>query len=228
MAAPVFLVAGAGPDTGPRSFRFHDDVVAATGKERPLYAYVGAASGDAPWFERVIKTMVFGPRARCAFVRLTDKTLRTSEAKAMLGDADVVFVSGGDVDAGMKVIEERGLAPFFRQLHAGGKIFEGVSAGSIMLGEHWVHFADDDDARGARFDCLGLVPSSFDAHDEKDGWRELHALARLLPIEKGKWVCGLTSKCAAMWDGKTLHALGGPLARIAWGTSRRLADLEPR
>jgi hypothetical protein len=227
MTAPVYLIAGAGPGTGPRSFRFHDDVVEATGTDKPLYAYVGAASGDARWFERIIKTMVFGPRAKCAFVRLTDKSVRTSEAKAMLADADVIFVSGGDVEEGMRVIEDRGLAPYFRELHRGGKVFEAVSAGSIMLGEHWVRFAHDDDECGERFDCLGIVPMSFDAHDEKDRWGELHALARLMPSEPGKWVCGLTSKCAALWDGKTLHALGGPLARIAWGTSRKLNDLTP-
>ena len=227
MTAPVYLIAGAGPGTGPRSFRFHDEVVAAAGTDRPLYAYVGAASGDARWFERIIKTMVFGARSRCVFVRLTEKSLRTSEAKAMLGDADVIFVSGGDVEAGMRAIEERGMVPFFRELHRGGKIFESVSAGSIMLGEHWVRFEDDDDEVGERFDCLGIVPMSFDAHDEKDGWGELHALARLMPPEPGKWVCGLTSKCAALWDGKKLRALGGPLARLAWGTSRKLSDLEP-
>ena len=227
MTAPVWLIAGAGPGTGPRSFRFHEAVVDATGKDRPRYAYVGAASGDARWFERVVKTMIFGARSKCDFVRLTDKSLKTSEAKSMLGDADVVFVSGGDVEAGMRVIDERGLAPYFRELHRGGKIFEGVSAGSIMLGEHWVRFADDDDDRGERFDCLGIVPVSFDAHDEADGWGELHALARLMPKQAGKWVCGLTSKCAAHWDGEELRALGGPLARVAWGTARRLSDLTP-
>jgi hypothetical protein len=73
------------------------------------------------------------------------------------------------------------------------------------------------------------VPLSFDANDEKDGWGELGALARLMPHEAGKWVCGLTSKCAAVWDSdkKTLRALGGPLARVGWGTARRLSDLEP-
>jgi len=227
MTAPVWLIAGAGPGTGPRSFRFHEAVVAATGKDRPLYAYVGAASGDARWFERIVKTMVFGARTKCHFVRLTEKSLKTSEAKSMLGEADVVFVSGGDVEAGMRVIDERGLAPFFRDLHRGGKIFEGVSAGSIMLGEHWVRFASDDDDRGERFDCLGIVPMSFDAHDEADDWGELHALARLMPKEAGKWVCGLTSKCAGHWDGDKLRALGGPLARVACGTSRRLSDLTP-
>ncbi len=161
-------------------------------------------------------------------MRLTDKAMRTSEAKSMLADADVVFVSGGDVEEGMRVIEERGLTSHFRELHDGGKVFEAVSAGSIMLGEHWVRFANDDDEHGERFDCLGIVPMSFDAHDEKDGWSELHALARLMPAEPGgKFVCGLTSKCAASWDGKKLRALGGPLARIAWGTSRKLADLLP-
>jgi peptidase E len=229
-------MAGAGPGTGPRSFRFHEAVVTATRKDKPRFAYVGAASGDARWFERIIKTMVFGARARCAFVRLTDKSIRTSEAKSVLGDADVVFISGGDVEEGMRVIEERGLASYFRELHVGGKVFEAVSAGSIMLGEHWVRFEDDDDDRGVRFDCLGIVPMSFDAHDEEDGWSELHALARLMPTEpasrRGRgagdnWVCGLTSKCAATWDGVRLRALGGPLARIACGTSRKLADLLP-
>ncbi len=227
MTAPVYLIAGAGPGTGPRSFRFHDDLVAELGKPKPVYAYIGAASGDARWFERVIKTTVFGARSKSAFVRLTDKTLRTSEAKSMLGDADVIFVSGGDVEEGMRVIEDRGLGPTFKELHRAGKIFEGVSAGSIMLGEHWVKFEHDDDDRGERFDCLGIVPYSFDAHDEKDGWGELHSLARLMPNEAGKWVCGLTSKCAARWDGKELSALGGPLARLAWGSARKLADLSP-
>jgi peptidase E len=227
VTAPVYLIAGAGPGTGPRSFRFHDDVIAAVGRPKPSYAYVGAASGDARWFERIIKTMVFGPRAHCAFVRLTDRSLRTSEAKSKLADADVVFVSGGDVEAGMKAIEERGLTSFFRELHLGGKIFEGVSAGSIMLGEHWVRFDGDDDEKGTRFDCLGIVPLSFDAHDEKEGWTELQSLARLLPPEPGKWVCGLTSKCAASWDGTKLRAHGGALARIAWGSGRKLSDLVP-
>lgn len=228
MSGHVYLLAGAGPGTGPRSFRYQRDIVRATGKEKPVYAYVGAASGDARWFEKIVQTMVFGPRARTHFVRLTEKKTKTSEAKSMLADADVIFVSGGDVEEGMRVIDERGLSPYFRELSRGGKIFEGVSAGSIMLGNHWVRFAHDDDHHGEVFDCLGVVPISFDAHDEKDGWTELHALARLLPSERGSWVCGLTSKCAGLWDGERLTALGGPLARFSCGlSSKRLADLSP-
>ena len=228
MSGPVYLVAGAGPGTGPRSFRYQPDVVRATGKDKPVYAYVGAASGDARWFEKIIKTMVFGARSRTLFVRLTEKKTKTSEAKAMLADADVVFVSGGDVEEGMRVVEDRGLCSYFRDLSRAGKVVEGVSAGSIMLGKHWVRFAEEDDHHGEIFDCLGIVPMSFDVHDEKGGWTELHALARLLPAKPGEYVCGLTSKCAALWDGKRLTALGGPLARLSCGPHpRQLSDLAP-
>lgn len=228
MTGPTYLLAGAGPATGPRSFRYQADIVRATGKDKPVYAYVGAASQDARWFEQIVKTTVFGPRSRTLFVRLTKKQTKTSEAKAMLADADVIFVSGGDVDAGMRVIEERGLSSYFRELSRGGKIMEGVSAGSIMLGKHWVRFVHDQDPHGELFDCLDIVPISFDAHDEKDGWSELHALARLERAERGAWVCGLTSKCGAQWDGEHLHALGGPLARFSCGpNARRISDLSP-
>ncbi len=228
MSGRVYLLAGAGPGTGPRSFRYQKEIVRATGKDKPVYAYVGAASGDARWFEQIVKTMVFGSRAKSVFVRLTEKKTKTSSAKAMLDDADVIFVSGGDVEEGMRVIEERGLSSYFRELSHGGKILEGVSAGSIMLGKHWVRFEHDGDHHGEVFDCLGVVPISFDAHDEKDGWGELHALARLLPAERGSWVCGLTSKCAGLWDGERLVALGGALARFSCGPSaKRLSDLSP-
>ena len=76
----------------------------------------------------------------------------------MLADADVVFISGGDVERGMQLIAERDLGGYFHELARGGKIFEAVSAGSIMLGEHWVRFPDGDDHKAEVFDCMGIVP----------------------------------------------------------------------
>ena len=42
----TYLIAGAGPKTGPKSFRYHDDLVRELGKKTPVIAYVGAASSD--------------------------------------------------------------------------------------------------------------------------------------------------------------------------------------
>ncbi len=220
-----YLLAGAGPKTGPKSFRHHDAMVKSLGKKQPVIAYVGAASGDSLVFEKMLSTAMFGLGTKVHSVKLTKKATKTSEAKAVLEGADVIFVSGGDVDAGMKVIHERGMGPFFRDLAAKGKWFEGISAGSIMLGEHWVRFHGENDESTEVFDCLGVVPFSFDAHDEPE-WGELVALAKHLPADRT--VYGLTSTTCAVWDGKKLTALGGPLARVKCGPKpKRLTDLTP-
>lgn len=223
----VFLMAGAGPGTGRKAVRYHDELVKLTGKKNPVIAYVGACAGDALGFEKMIGPLIFGLTAKVVPVRLTKKSLLTSEAKAKLQDADIVFFTGGDVHAGMQVINDRGLAPFFREINVRGKLMEGVSAGSILLGERWVVFPDAGHAGEPKvFDCLGVVPHSFDAHDEND-WEELHVLAKLLPKRPDDWVCGLVSGTCAVYDDGELTARGGALHRFATGTSKKLPDLTP-
>ena len=77
------------------------------------------------------------------------------------------------------------------------------------------------------FDCLGVVPRSFDAHDEDNDWEELHALAKLLPQRPDDWVCGLVSGTCAVYEDSVLTARGGALHRFATGTSKKLPDLTP-
>lgn len=221
----TYLLAGAGPKTGPKSFRYHDDLVRELGKKTPVIAYVGAASGDSLVFEKMISTAMFGLRSKVRSVKLTKKTTKTSEAKSILEGCDLIFISGGDVDHGMNVLRDRDLVPFFKKLAAEGTWFEGISAGSIMLGEHWVRFHDHDDDAAEVFDCMGIVPFSFDAHDEPD-WEELLTLAKKLPADRT--VYGLTSTTCAVWDGTKLVARGGALARVKCGPKpKRLVDLAP-
>jgi peptidase E len=227
----VYLMAGAGPGTGPKSVRYHRDAIAGIGKKKPRIAYVGAASSDSLAFQKMLGPMIFGLTADVVPVKLTKKSVATSAAKEMLAEADLIFISGGDVEEGMKVINERDLAGYFRELHRQGKVFEGVSAGSIMLGEHWVRFPDeDDDTKAEIFDCLGVVPFSFDAHGEKDGWEELQVLAKLLSRapQPPASVYGLVSGTCALWDGAKLVALGGALNRYGCtNPAEKLDDLQP-
>ncbi len=60
------------------------------------------------------------------------------KARELLIDSDVIFISGGDVEMGMKYLTKRKLIPFFRELYDGGKLFCGVSAGAIMLCRNWM------------------------------------------------------------------------------------------
>lgn len=213
----VMLIAGAGPATRRRAVRFHDNAVAATGTPTPVIAYVGAPSNDSVGFEQLVGALVFGRRATMVPVRLTKKTLPTSTARSLLGDADLVFFTGGDVEVGMRLLDERGLGPYLRELHAQGKVMEGISAGAILLGRRWVRFPDEDDAHAEPFDCLGIVPRSFDCHGEADEWSELRALARVTHGEKT--VYGIPAGGAASWSGGALTALGAPLVRVRCGVA---------
>jgi cyanophycinase-like exopeptidase len=93
--------------------------------------------------------------------------------------ADAVFVCGGDVEEGMKVVARRGIAPFLSELYRGGKLLFGLSAGSIMLARAWVRWEDDDDVSGSLFPCLGIADILCDTHGEEEDWGELKALLQL-------------------------------------------------
>jgi cyanophycinase-like exopeptidase len=95
--------------------------------------------------------------------------------------ADAVFIGGGDVEEGMKVVARRGVAPFLSELHRGGKLLFGLSAGSIMLARTWVRWEDHDASVGGLFPCLGIADVLCDTHGEDDNWGELKALLQLSP-----------------------------------------------
>ena len=223
----MFLIAGAGPGTRRRAVRFHADAVRLTHKPAPVIAYVGAAAGDSLVFEKMISLMVFGPAARVVPVRLKRRAHSTSAARNILAEADLVFFTGGDVEQGMRLIEERDLVGSLHELHSAGKPMEGLSAGAILLGRHWVRFVGDGkEARAEPFECLGIVPHSFDTHAEGDNWEELLALASVLPAHahapEETEVFGIPSGGCAFWDGRALSALGSDLVRVRCGATPRL------
>lgn len=228
---PAFLIAGAGPGTQRRAVRFHASAVRLTQKRSPVIAYVGAAAGDSLAFEKMISLLVFGPATKVLPVRLKRRAHSTSSARSILADADLVFFTGGDVEQGMRLIEDRDLAGYLRELSVAGKPMEGLSAGAILLGRHWVRFLDGGEGRAEPFECLGIVPHSFDTHAEGDGWEELLALARVLPAHAHPpdetVIYGIPSGGCAYWDGQALSALGEALVRVRCGaTPRLLSPLE--
>jgi peptidase E len=222
----VYLMAGAGPATSRRTVRYHRLLIRAIGAKRPRIAYVGAAASDSPRFLRFGRELLFGPSAELIAVELTKRANKTADVRAELDLADLIFFMGGDVERGMQLVDERGLAPHFRKLAAQGKPMEGVSAGSILLGKSWIRFSDDEDDPGERFACLGVTPFSFDTHAEDDDWEELRALARLLSGSAEKTVYGIPSGGCAVYRNGKVRALGKPLARFRSGDpARRMPDL---
>lgn len=182
----------------------------------PRVAYIGAANGDDAafrnWGEKVLHDAGAGEILNVALMRGGSE----SSVETALARADLVFVSGGDVEAGMSAVNHRGVGPRLRELHAAGVPFVGVSAGSIMLGSFWIRWrSPSDDATATPFVCLGLAPCLCDTHAEEDDWAEIKLLLRMLGA--GHTGYALPSGCGVRIapDGHVMP-VGGPVWRMTW------------
>ncbi len=231
MKTTIHLIGG-GPGAILATRRHIKHAVKALGKKRPLVAYVGVASNDNVGFQKMLSAAFVGTGARIEMARLARKNAKVSTARALFDDCDLVFMSGGDVEHGMNLLHERGVADDLRRLAAGGKPFLGISAGSIMTCKEWVRFPGDDEARAEPFPCLGIAPLHMDAHSEDDGWSELRVLVRLLARRHGDALgYGVPSRGCLRVDldgaAPTLAALGAPIARISASNDKTPIDKPP-
>ena len=192
-------------------------------------AYIGAASNDSRVFFLWIAALL--KKAGANSVRLAAlASARADLAKArhLLQEADLIFVSGGDVEAGMNVLERTGFSPLLSELHQAGKPFIGLSAGSIMLARSWVRWPDaGNDATAEIFPCLGMAPLLCDTHAEKENWEELGTLLRLSGPEVGYGIpAGAALRIKP--DG-SLSAMGKTVSQFKFqdGLLRRSTDVNP-
>lgn len=216
--SPVFLLAGSpgqrrsGPDP------LLQQVFSATGKASPSIAYVGAASEDNPdffkWLAVLFKKSGAGEVRLAAMasphddIQLAEKTIR---------EADLVFITGGDVEAGMALLRERKAIPLLNRLYQSGKPFFGLSAGSIMLARAWIRWKDaDDDGTAESFPCLNFAPILCDMHDEADDWSELKTLLQITccpalgyGLPAGSGLC--------IGPGQRVMGIGKPVIRFKHG-----------
>jgi peptidase E len=181
-AKPAILLAGGQPRSPAALTAALSQALAAVGQAKPRVAYIGTANQDSMPFFTMIKALLQGAGAgQVDLVKLARRGASVAEAQSILSAADVIFLSGGEVEDGIAGLAKAGLVPMLHDLFSQGRLFIGVSAGSIMMGSHWVRWAKpDDDVTAELFPCLGLVPAVFDTHAEDEDWHELKTALRLL------------------------------------------------
>jgi peptidase E len=200
---------------------------ATLGNAAPSIAYVGVASDDDreffKWLAAFFRQSGSGP---VTLAPLAAPAADLDEARQVLTASDVIFMSGGDVEAGMQTLQERGLLPFLRRLHAQGKPFLGLSAGSIMLARCWVRWPDPrNDAVSETFPCMNLAPVLCDTHAEAEDWEELKALLQL--SEPSSLGYGIPSGGGLRVDPDgSVSALGLPVPRFH-RVGHRIVPLSP-
>lgn len=228
---PIYLMAAGHGGSIRSTFLIMRTIIRDIGKAKPIIAYVGVASRAD---NRVVYLMISGiMKAACncqvTRVLIAPKNADLNKAREALQSADAVFMSGGDMEAGMKILEEKNMVGFFRDLSKKDKLFFGASAGSIMLANEWVRWRDPNDESTAElFPCLGIAPFICDTHAEEDGWKELKTALQLK--EDGALGYGIPSgACLKVYPDGTKEALGGAITRyiLQKGKVERQVDLLP-
>jgi peptidase E len=207
---PVYLLAGGRPGGRGTTDLIIQTIFKGSARVPPTIAYVGTANGDnKDFFNRMAQMCREAGARRINHALISPDGADLKKAQDVLNSADIIFISGGDVDRGMRVLREKNMIDCLSTLYQQGKPFFGSSAGAIMLAKEWVRWPDPDDSTSAElFPCLGFAPVICDCHDEEGGWEELKtALSLEEDVVKGY---GLVSGTAirVFADGK-IEALGG-------------------
>ncbi len=212
MRSPLYLLAGSPGKRNKNADRLFKKILQSSGTRHPSIAYIGAASNDNRPFYRMFREYMQSCGAgEVLFCPLAGKKVDIPKTLSKFESADMVFISGGDVEKGMKILEEKQVLPFLRGLFEQGKSFIGISAGSIMLGQKWIRWENPlDDSTASLFPCMGFAPILLDTHDEEGGWEELRLLLAKTP--EGTIGYGIPSGAGACIhpDG-FLEPLGGSL-----------------
>jgi len=227
---PVYLFAGGRSGNRKKQGVLLERMFRELGIASPTVAYSGAASGDDRSFFRFIAGELTQAGAdKVVHAVIAPLSADLDKARSVLEGADIVFISGGDVEAGMEILKEKNMLDFIKRLYRQGKPFFGISAGAIMLAERWVRWRDpDDDSSAELFPCLDFAPIICDTHDEADGWEELQTALTL--AEDGALGYGLAtgSGIKVFSDGR-VEALGGEVYqyRNRQGRVERIEDVTP-
>lgn len=197
----IYLIAGGNWDDFESTLK---KIIADTGLQNTKVAYLGAANDNNARFFQSTKSALLAAGS-CEVVKLDFK--HAEKALNAIEQCSVIFVSGGDVEKGIKILTEQGAVTILEKAFNHGTHFIGVSAGAIMLCEKWVAWQDGDEGNPYLFDCLGFAEIYCDAHDEPK-WQELKELLKLLKDKKAKGI-GLRSGSAIKVIGRSYELLAG-------------------
>jgi cyanophycinase-like exopeptidase len=225
---PVYLFAGGRSGNRKQQGILLQRMFRESGVAAPKVAYSGTASGDDSAFFRFIASeLTRGGSDRVTHAVIAPAGADLKKARSLLEAADMVFISGGDVEVGMDILKEKNMLEFLNGLYLRGKPFFGISAGAIMLAEWWVRWRDsDDDGSAELFPCLGFAPIICDTHDEQADWEELRTALSLTSDGTRGYGLATGSGIKVFPDG-IVEALGGQVYQYVKRSGKviRIEDL---
>jgi peptidase E len=226
----IFLMSGGRNRQGKKKDVIMPALFKEIGKAAPRIGYIGVASDDdRSFFKFISAEFLQGGVAEVVLAQITSSKADLAKTREILQQVDAVFISGGDVERGMQVLEEKQMTGFLRDLYTGGKVFFGASAGSIMLAQQWIRWRDpEDDSTAELFPCLDFANLICDTHSESDGWEELQT-ALSLEKNNAEGYGIATGACLKVQAEGKLEALGGPVSvyKNKAGKVEKMPDIMP-
>jgi hypothetical protein len=138
----------------------------------PKAAYVGASNSDQPEFYSLFQAAMESMGiSNCRAV----PSQPSREDISFLENADLIVLSGGDVERGWRTFEQNGLKELLPRKRFDGAILMGVSAGAVQLGLGHLSNA----AQPKPLEMFRFAPFYVGAHDEENDWWDLRALVNL-------------------------------------------------
>jgi len=142
----------------------------------PRAAYVGASNGDQPEFYSLFQAAMEAMGiSDCRSV----PSQPSREDILFMEDAELIVLSGGDVERGWRTFEQNGLKELVARKRLDGAILMGVSAGAVQLGLGSL----SNSAQPKQIDMFRFAPFYIGAHDEENDWWDLRALANLSQVD---------------------------------------------
>jgi len=172
----------------------------------PKAAYIGASNGDQPEFYSLFQAAMESMGiSNCRLV----PSQPSREDISFLENAELIVLSGGDVERGWQVFEQNGLKELVPRKRFDGAVLMGVSAGAVQFG--FGHLTNA--AQPKPLDMFRFAPFYVGAHDEGNDWFDLRALVNL--AQSDARAIGLPAGGGAVYysDG-TLEPLRRPLIEI--------------
>lgn len=169
-------------------------------------AYVGASNGDNPDFYSIFVAAMEG--VGISDCRMIPSALSEADL-AYLNNADIILLTGGDVELGWRTFVTNGLDKHIVRRYFEGATLIGISAGAVQLGLGGLS------ADGSLIETFQLVPFIIGAHEEADNWKTMKHLVRLSPTNTN--AIGLPTGGGALYHpNQTLEPLRHPLVELPY------------
>lgn len=154
---------------------FLQSVLDATEARSRRAAYIGVSNGDAPEYYDIFQAAMGAVGIRhCEMI----PSAFSAKHEAVLNDADIILLAGGDVVAGWRLMCESGMKDAIVRRYRDGATLIGVSAGAVQLGLYGL--VDRGETGGELFETFKLFPFVVAAHDENGDWSALAHTVQLL------------------------------------------------